>query len=739
MWMLVAALCGGTAMQIPANRISDQASSLPALSAAAAKRVSADWLVSPLRRRAVVAYDRESGDVVMTNGLIRRDWRLAPNGACVRFTNLMTGAAILRGVSPEARVTINGNPYDVGGLTGQPDYAYLKPQWLPEMKSDAAAFQCTGITTGKTVARFPWKPRRYCANTVWPPPGAAMVLHFTGVGAVAAIDVDVHYEMYDGIPLIAKWITVTNTGKATVRLDRFENERLAVVEHGTDKGTIDGLTHPNLYAESDYEFGGGNPAEANHTIHWEADPRYTTQVDYSYKTPCLLVSEPPLGPAADIAPGSTFESYRTYELVFDSGSRQRNGLALCRMYRSLAPWATENPLLMHCTRSDPASVRAAIDQAAACGFEVVILSFGSGFNPENMDPAYIAQFRDLVNYAHSRGIDLGGYDLLASRSIDPQDDVINPKTLKPGGAIFGSSPCLCSAWGIAYFKHLKQFMAETGMRVLEHDGSYPGDVCASTTHPGHRGLDDSQWNQWKMITDFYHWCRATDIYLNVPDWYFLNGSNKTGMGYREDNWSLPRERQIVLGRQEIFDGTWYKTPSMGWMFVPLVQYHGGGEAATLEPLKEHLNAYAAHLIQNLGMGVQACYRGTRLYDAPETEAVVRKWVDFYEAHRAILDSDVIHLRRADGATPDAMMHVNPNQSERAMALVWNPEDTPVTETLTLPLYYTGITNVALVSINGAAAHNFRLDREYKIDVKVAIPAHGFTWLLVRDGRPAVSR
>ena len=124
--------------------------------------------------------------------------------------------------------------------------------------------------------------------------------------------------------------------------------------------------------------------------------------------------------------------------------------------------------------------------------------------------------------------------------------------------------------------------------------------------------------------------RGRGVYLNVPDWYFLTGSTKSAMGYREVNWSLPRERQILLGRQNIFDGTWWKTPSMGWMFVPLTEYQGGGAAATLEPLSEHLDAYAAHLAQNFGAGVQACYRGPRLYDTDETKAVVKKWVDFYK-------------------------------------------------------------------------------------------------------------
>jgi hypothetical protein len=71
-------------------------------------------------------------------------------------------------------------------------------------------------------------------------------------------------------------------------------------------------------------------------------------------------------------------------------------------------------------------------------------------------------------------------------------------------------------------------------------------------------------------------------------------------GYRESNWSLPRERQILLGRQNIYDDTWDKIPSMGWMFVPLVEYQGGGAAATLEPLSKHLDAYETHLANNFG-------------------------------------------------------------------------------------------------------------------------------------------
>ena len=257
--------------------------------------------------------------------------------------------------------------------------------------------------------------------------------------------------------------------------------------------------------------------------------------------------------------------------------------------------------------------------------------------------------------------------------------------------------------------------------MLEHDGSYPGDLCASTKHPGHHGLNDSQWTQWKTITDFYKWCRSTGVYLNVPDWYYLTGSNKTAMGYREVNWSLPRDRQILLGRQNIYDGTWEKTPSMGWMFVPLVEYQGGGAAATLEPLADHLDAYAAHLTQNFGSGVQACYRGPRLYDTDATRNVVKTWVDFYKKYRDILDSDIIHVRRPDGRDIDCMLHVNPRLKTKGLAMIYNPLNHPVRETIKLPLYYTGLTQEAMIREKDAEPKKFDLDRQYNVRVPIELP------------------
>jgi len=693
--------------------------------------VDADWLVTPIEEPVLIEKRLDDKEIVLSNGLISRTFRLQPNAATVAYDNLMTGESIIRGVKPESIIELNGTKYEVGGLQGQIEYAYLKSEWLDSLTNNPEAFQFRSMETGLIKKRFAWKRQRYSAKLPWPPLGKSLTFYFEPPeDKFEGLILSIHYEMYQGIPLLAKWLTIQNGSHEPVRLNTFISEILAAVEYESRVEQSQQWEYPNIHVESDYAFHGGDPKSANKTTHWVVDPQYRTQINYLRKTPVMLESRPPLGPDRIIEPGSVFESFRTFELIFDSTERERKGLALRRMYRTIAPWVTENPIIMHVRHADPKSVRLAIDQCAEVGFEMVIMTFGSGFNMENIDPDYMAQMKELVDYAHSKGIELGGYSLLASRRISDEHDVINPETGKPGGAIFNNSPCLCSQWGIDYFAKIKTFVEQTGLDLLEHDGSYPGDVCASTKHPGHHGLDDSQWEQWKKITDFYKWWRGRGVYLNVPDWYFLTGSNKTAMGYRETNWSLPRERQIILGRQNIFDGTWTKSPSMGWMFVPLVQYHGGGAAATLEPLSEHLDAYGAHLAQNFGSGVQACYRGSRLYDTDETKALVKKWVNFYKKYRDILDSDIIHVRRPDGRDIDCILHINPNLKHKGLAMVYNPFNRTVNKTLKLPLYYTGLTQRARIREQEGKRNRYKLDRKYNVEIPVTIPPKAVTWYVI---------
>ncbi|HBC31370.1 MAG TPA: hypothetical protein DC024_09045 [Clostridiales bacterium] len=543
------------------------------------------------------------------------------------------------------------------------------------------------------------------------------------------IVVNVHYELYDGLPIFSKWITVENNSSQAITINSFKSEILAVTEPESIVDPVKKWILPNITVETDYNFGGMSSENIlNSSIAWKDDPLYLTQVNYERKTPCLLEVYPKYGPEQTIKPNNVFSSYRVWELLHDSWDRERKGLEQRRMMRALAPWVTENPILMHVRSSDDESVKKAIDQCVEVGFEMVIMTFGSGFNAEDNSTKNFERMKVLAEYAHSKGIALGGYSLLASRSINAENNVVMPEGMTPR---FGNSPCLESEWGKDYFDKLYQLYEKTNLDILEHDGSYPGDVCASTVHPGHIGLEDSQWNQYRRISEFYQWCRSKGIYLNVPDYYFLVGSNKTGMGYRETNWSLPREQQEIIERQNIYDGTWTKTPSMGWMFVPLVQYHGGGAAATIEPLKEHLPHYGQRLANLFGAGVQACYRGPQLYDAPETKELVKKWVNFYKKHREVLDGDIIHLRRPDGRDWDGILHVNPKSKEKGLLMLYNPLEKSITREIKIPVYYTGLHKSIILEDKVGNTQNLIVNRNYEITIKVTIPEKGYNFFVLK--------
>jgi hypothetical protein len=648
----------------------------------------------------------------------------------------MTGNELIRGIKPEAIIAINGKSVRIGGLTGQPVNNFLREDWIGDLQPDSLSdFVLKGYKSGNIISRFKWKkrPEWMAQDMPWPPKGRQVDFNYIPKdknSKISGIEVVISYEIYDGLPLISKWITVNNNCPEEIIINSFTSEILALTEEESAVGDKKNWILPNLYVETDYAFGGSMSSEScfEKSVWWVPDPEYKTIVNYNRIQPSMLECRPGIGPEESVKPGSSFESFRTWILVNDSWDRERKGLAQRKMYRTIAPWVTENPVFMHLRYSDNESVKKAIDQCVETGFEKIILSFGSRLNIEDTSKANLNRYKELTDYAHGRGITLGGYSLLASRSIGNGNDVVMPEGLKP---VFGNSPCLGSNWGIEYFKKLYHFIEYTGFDNFEHDGSYPGDVCAATSHPGHKGLEDSQWNQFRTITAFYKWCRERGVYLTVPDWYFLNGSSKTGMGYRETNWSLPRRQQEIIERQNIYDGTWEKTPSMGWMHVPLVEYQGGGSEATIEPLREHLPHYGQRLANLFGAGVQAAYRGSRLYDAPETLELVKKWVSFYKEHRAILDADIIHVKRPDGRGIDAILHVNPANNEKGLLMVYNPLDHAVKQNLTIDVYYTGISGTAIISENGGKPEKYPVSRDYKVTLTINVEKNSQSWYIIK--------
>jgi hypothetical protein len=692
-----------------------------------------DWLINADKSETNIYRTADNKNIIITNSMVSRVFRIMPNLATIDIINKMTGENMLRAVGTEGSFRIDGKTWNIGGLAGQPERGFLKPEWLDKLSTMPNSFMVEDFEISPLQESIPWARNRWALNKQ-APSGKMLTFTLRGTNEHKNLIIKLNIVVYDKIPVIRKDFEIVNQSSRPINIDHFCLEQLAFAEpESPGGGNPDKFRLPNIHVESDYACGGEfMERETDITEKWVTDPLYTSQRNYPMATPCILEVSPPLGPDYTVQPNKSFGSFKTYLMPFDSDDRERKGLFKRRFHYSVAPWATENPIFMHLTSSDPSVIRTAIDQCAETGYEMVIISFGSGLNAEDVSEANLAKYKALVDYGRSKNIELGCYSLLSSRWISDEVDVINPKTGKRGGMRFGSAPCLCSDWGYEYFDKIKTFFQKTGMRCFEHDGSYPGDVCASTTHTHHKGLEDSQWNQFHKITDLYKWMRAEGIYMNVPDFYFLNGTNKTGIGYREANWSLPRDRQIIHARQLNYDGTWDRMASACWSFVPLVEYQGGGAEATLEPLSEHLYEYKTHMIQNYGAGVQACYRGPRLYDTPKTKEMVTEVIQWYKKYRNILNSDIIHLRRPDARDWDGLMHVNPNLKEKGFAMFYNPTDTVMVRTIQLPLYYSGLTQTARVREQEGKPVTYRLDRNYAIELKVTIPANGYTWYVIEQ-------
>ncbi|OYY15730.1 MAG: alpha-galactosidase, partial [Sphingobacteriia bacterium 35-40-8] len=672
--------------------------------------------------------------------------------ACVSFQNLINGQEQIRAISPEATVLINGQNYPVGGWKGQKEKAYLKQEWFSKMQADSSAFRYDSFSVSPIPVLIKWKPRSWASNKVQPT-GKLLQFYYTGkLASTNGLQLQVNYALYDGIPLIVKWIVLVNVSFQPIQIQRVTSELIAAVEEesavvGATEESIQeqGLTKDQkklipakgmkvpegIYIETNYAFNNAMRYPlSDQTTHWKVDTSYTSQVNYNFRTPCLLEVYPDKAYQVVIQPGQSYSSVRTHELLMDSYDRERRGLAIRRMYQTIAPWTSSNPIFMHLVSKNDAEVRNAIDQCVATGYEALILSFGSHINMEDSSAYNIARWKSNADYAHSKGILIGGYSLFSSRRISDEDDVISAATGKPGGAFFGNAPCFGSKWGLGYRDKIKQFFSSTGFDIWENDGPYPGDLCASTVHPGHKGLKDSQWEQMKIQKELYGWLNEQGVYINAPDWYFLDGTHKIGIGYREVNFSLPRENQIILNRQNIYDGTWNMSPSMGWGFVPLTKYQGGGPEAILEPLQEHLSDYKQLMVQYYGAGVQACYRGPRLYDTDSTRKMVASVIDWYKQYRNILNSDIIHLRRPDGRDWDGILHVNPKLSQKGLMLLYNPLNEPITRSIKVPLYYTGLNNQVNVSEQGKHKQTKTLNRAYEISLTFQIPAKGYTWYVL---------
>ena len=125
---------------------------------------SFDWLLTPRDNESFVQVSDDGKELTIGNRLVTRTFRMDPALATVSMKNLMTDEEMIRAVSPEGYLYLNGEKYSIGGLSGQKERGYLRPEWLEEMTPTEGSFRLTGYEEGEIQERFPWARSRWALN-----------------------------------------------------------------------------------------------------------------------------------------------------------------------------------------------------------------------------------------------------------------------------------------------------------------------------------------------------------------------------------------------------------------------------------------------------------------------------------------------------------------------------------------------------------------------------------------------
>ncbi len=397
-----------------------------------------DWLVTNVSASTQPFFrDNKDGTWTLGNSLVSRTFVYGGGAGTgfgtVDFFSEVSQTSLLRAINAEGYLTLDGETFPLGTLiqTGTYYHAYLNRSDMG-INIDASGFDCATHTVGTPQAPFAWTPgtRGSPATSQWPPQGLQVAFQCRPPPSAAAkfqaISVQLVFEIYPGMPLLTKWVTVASTGAASagvvvegvvpesLRLARQYSPFQLGAQSPAGAGTWQG-TGSQLYVQTD-------AAHASQ-VQWEddgaepADPGAVEAVLYTNYTigPGVVLqggsrSRPHLLHRTLVGSAQTaeFVSFRTFLLVTDSYCPERIGMAVKRLYRLWAPHAQENPIFFHATDTSPKGFQLEIDQMAEVGFEMLIYSFGSGFNLETADPAYLATVKAQIAYAQGKGIEVGG-------------------------------------------------------------------------------------------------------------------------------------------------------------------------------------------------------------------------------------------------------------------------------------------------------------------------------------------
>ena len=393
-------------------------------------RPSQDWLVS--RSSIPPTFSQNvDGSWTLTNGLISRTFITSPGFGTIDYSILDSSgiagstSSAIRAIDAEAYLSLDNITYALGTLTGSQasfsGYTNRSAPGFVSYNSSGWGLRSFSLSTPSTSG-INWIPgtRGSPKTAAWPPRGLTVTFWLAPPPGIkpshSALNVSVVYEIYQDAPLLSKWIVVNSASSAAAGVVItgciVESLRLLAPFGSNSHG------QNLLYARPDIIYGA--EAITNTDSSSSNDPGasepvlqllYTSGPNVMMTGGNSSLQKYPLIPSRVDDAVAEFVSFRAIELLQDSTESERYSLGIRRITRLLAPWVLENPIFFHST-SPFIGFQAQIDQLASVGFEMLIFSFGTAFDLETATPAFKALIKSEVEYANSKGIEVGVYDLI---------------------------------------------------------------------------------------------------------------------------------------------------------------------------------------------------------------------------------------------------------------------------------------------------------------------------------------
>jgi len=337
----------------------------------------------------------ESGVLTLSNGLTER--KIDAKKGTVSLVNQTEGISYLHELKQDILLTIDGREVEF-----YKEVVFLEYSEIP-MRED-----------------LHYRPQFATEEVVYPPKGKAAMLRYS----LGALEVRVIYEIFDGIPVVAKRLHIINNSSKTVVVNRIFVDSLA----------MDADAYAMFYAETNYNGGCGHNNNRTLSVQY-ADGVLNLGFD--------------IGPDAEVAAGETFTGLRAYELLHTARYYEQKMIEVKEMYKRIAPWVLESPLIFHITSDIQKLLREAIDDISEVGFDMLIQSFGSMVNLENIGPFNIWRHKKVYTYARSKGIAAGGYTLAIIKNYRPIKGLERNPNDKAGIV-----RCLATEWSVKYWKNI---------------------------------------------------------------------------------------------------------------------------------------------------------------------------------------------------------------------------------------------------------------------------------------------